>query len=309
MGIKKGDLSLISKTAPVEAKTVRNKREGPFIDTIRKLVKIPLANFGFAVIIIVLFCVFFAPWIAPCSPLEQNVDDRLAGISTQHLLGTDELGRDILSRIIYGSRISIVVSLGAVSFGAIIGVILGLLASYAGKWVDEILMRVMDALFAFPSLILAIGLVAGLGPSLINIIIAIGVANIPWMARIVRSQALSLKERDFVRAARSLGAGSLKIIFRHIWPNCAAPVIVQCTLGMAYAIIAEAALSFLGLGVPPPTPTWGMMLRLAFPLLHQAPLLSIVPGLAIFLLVLAFNFVGDALRDVLDPRLRGVIKW
>jgi peptide/nickel transport system permease protein len=168
---------------------------------------------------------------------------------------------------------------------------------------------VMDALFAFPSLILAIGLVAGLGPSLINIIIAIGVANIPWMARIVRSQALSLKERDFVRAARSLGAGSLKIIFRHIWPNCAAPVIVQCTLGMAYAIIAEAALSFLGLGVPPPTPTWGMMLRLAFPLLHQAPLLSIVPGLAIFLLVLAFNFVGDALRDVLDPRLRGVIKW
>jgi peptide/nickel transport system permease protein len=156
------------------------------------LVKIPLASFGFAVIFISLFCVFFVPWIAPYSPFEQNIDDRLVGISTQHLLGTDELGRDVVSRIIFGSRISIVVSLGAVSFGAVVGVILGLSAAYAGKWVDEILMRIMDAMFAFPSLILAIGLVAGLGPSLINIVIAIGVANIPWMARIVRSQALSL---------------------------------------------------------------------------------------------------------------------
>ena len=298
---------MVSTTVDIEAKATEKKGGGPFKDTVRKLIKIPLANFGFAVIFIVLICVIFAPWISPYGPFEQNVDDRLQGVSTSHLLGTDELGRDVLSRIIYGSRVSMVVSVGAVSFGAIVGVLLGLIAAYAGRWVDEIIMRVMDAMFAFPSLILAIGLVAVLGASLLNIVIAIGIANIPWMARIVRSQALSVREREFVKAARTVGAGSGRIIFYHIWPNCAAPVIVQATLGMAYAIMAEAALSFLGLGVPPPTPTWGMMLRLSFPVLRQSPLLSIAPGMAIFLLVLAFNFVGDALRDVLDPRLKGLI--
>ena len=298
---------MVSTDVDIKIETVDNKTAGPFIEAVRKLIKIPLANFGFAIIFIMLICVFFAPWISPYTPYEQNIDARLQGISMTHLLGTDELGRDVLSRIIYGSRVSIIISVGAVSFGAIVGVILGLIAAYSGKWVDEIIMRVMDAMFSFPSLILAIGLVAVLSASLINIVIALGVANIPWMARIVRSQALSVREREFVKAAKTVGAGSGRIIFYHIWPNCAAPVIVQATLGMAYAILAEAALSFLGLGVPPPTPTWGIMLRLSFPLLRQAPLLSIAPGMAIFLLVLAFNFVGDALRDVLDPRLKGLI--
>jgi len=200
-----------------------------------------------------------------------------------------------------------VVSLGAVGFGAVIGTSLGLISAYAGRRIDEVIMRVMDALFAFPSLIIAIALVAVLGASLFNLVIAIGVANIPWMARIARSQALAIKELVYVEAARTVGARNRRILFLHIWPNCTAPVIVQSTLGMAYAIMAEASLSFLGLGVPPPTPTWGTMLRASFPLLRMDPLLSIVPGVAIFLLVLAFNFVGDALRDVLDPRLRGLI--
>lgn len=279
----------------------------PFTTALKKMFKIPLAVFGMIVISIFLLCVIFAPWLAPKSPTAQNVDDRLQRPSFTYLLGTDELGRDVLSRIIYGSRVSIVVSVGAVSFGAFIGVALGLIAAYRGKWVDELIMRIMDALFAFPSLIIAIALVAVLGASLFNLVVAIGVANIPWMARIARSQALSVKELDYVEAARTVGAKKRRILFRHIWPNCTAPVIVQATLGMAYAIMAEASLSFLGLGVPPPTPTWGTMLRMSFPLLRLDPWLSIFPGVAIFLLVLAFNFVGDALRDVLDPRLRGLI--
>ena len=296
----------------VESKTTKSHpsahvRKKPSTEAIRKLFKIPLAVFGFAVITIVFLCVIFAPWLAPKSPTAQNVDDRLQRPSFTYLLGTDELGRDVLSRIIYGSRVSIVVSVGAVSFGAFIGVALGLIAAYRGKWVDEVIMRIMDALFAFPSLIIAIALVAVLGASLFNLVIAIGVANIPWMARIARSQALSIKELDYVEAARTVGARKRRILFRHIWPNCTAPVIVQGTLGMAYAIMAEAALSFLGLGVPPPTPTWGTMLRMSFPLLRLDPWLSIFPGVAIFILVLSFNFVGDALRDVLDPRLRGLI--
>ncbi len=283
------------------------KPKKPFTTALKKMLKIPLAVFGMTVISIFVLCVIFAPWLAPKSPTAQNVDDRLQRPSFSYPLGTDELGRDVLSRIIYGSRVSIIVSVGAVSFGAFIGVALGLFSAYSGKWVDEIIMRIMDALFAFPSLIITIGLVAVLGASLLNLVIAIGIANIPWMARIARSQALSIKELVYVEAARTAGAKKRRIIFYHIWPNCTAPVIVQATLGMAYAIMAEAALSFLGLGVPPPTPTWGTMLRMSFPLLRLDPWLSIFPGVAIFLLVLSFNFVGDALRDVLDPRLRGLI--
>lgn len=280
----------------------------PLLVNVKRLLRLPLACFGFVVLLIVVLSAILAPWVAPYDPLEQNIDARLQGPSGAHLLGTDELGRDVLSRIIYGSRISLLVGIGAVSFGTVVGVTLGLVAAYARGVLDEVIMRAMDAMFAFPSLILAIGLVAVLGGGLINVIVAIGVANIPWMARIVRSQALSVRERDFVTAARSVGGKDLHIIATHIWPNCAAPVIVQATLGMAFAVLTEAALSFLGLGVPPPTPTWGMMLRLSFPLLRTAPLLSIAPGVAIFLLVLALNFVGDALRDVLDPRLRGLIR-
>lgn len=277
------------------------------LTVIKKLFKLPLACFGVVVILIIIICGIFAPLIAPYDPFEINVSDRLLGPSTTHFLGTDELGRDMLSRIIYGSRISLIVSLGAVSISTFIGTGLGLMAAQWGGVFDDVIMRIMDAMLAFPSLVLALGLVASLGASIANIVIALGVATIPWMARVVRSQALSVKERDYVHAAQAVGGRDMHVIARHIWPNCTAPVIVQATMTMAWAILAEAGLSFLGLGAPLPAISWGMMLRLSFPLVRVAPSLPIIAGVAIFFTVLAFNFVGDALRDILDPRLRGLI--
>ena len=286
----------------------RRLRQRSVRDTFRKMFRIPLAAFGMVVIAIVIICAIFAPLLAPHDPKAMDLDNMLSGPSWKHLLGADQMGRDTLSRIIYGSRVALVVSLGAVSLGVILGVPIGLISAFFGGKVDEVIMRFMDALVAFPSLILAVGLIAVLGSSLYNVIIAIGIANIPWLARVVRSQALSVREMDYVMSARSIGASNSHIIGKYIWPNCAAPVIVQATLGMAYAVLTEAALGFIGVGVQPPTPTWGNMLQYAFGLLDRAPLLSIAPGMAIFLMVLAFNFVGDAARDVLDPRLRGFIR-
>jgi len=273
----------------------------------KRLLKIPLAVFGFAIILIIVFCAIFAPLISPYNPNAQS-KNYLQPPSATNLLGTDQLGRDVLSRTIYGSRVALIVSLGAISIGVVIGVPLGLIAGNSRGWIDEVIMRIMDALLAFPSLVIAIGLVAVLGSTLLNVIIAIGISNIPFIARIVRAQALQVREQPYIMASHSIGSSSWRVIFRHILPNSMAPVIVQSTLGMAYAILTEAALGFLGLGVPPPTPTWGNMLQFAFPVLDRAAYLSIVPGLAIFLLVLAFNFTGDALRDVLDPRLRGLFR-
>jgi peptide/nickel transport system permease protein len=199
------------------------------------------------------------------------------------------------------------VSLGAIGLGVAIGVPLGLIAVYFRGVVDDVIMRVMDALVVFPSLLIAVGLAAALGGSVSTVILAIGIANVPWMARVIRSQGLSIREQDFVAAALAGGVSHTRIIFKHILPNSVAPVIVQSTLSMGYAVLTEAALGFIGVGIQPPTPTWGNMLQQAFPMLEQQALLSIVPGVAIFLLVLSFNFVGDALRDVLDPRLKGVI--
>jgi peptide/nickel transport system permease protein len=282
------------------------RREIPFLETTKKLFRQPLAAFGFVIIFITVICAIFPTQIAPHDPDKQYLGHYMEPPSRTFLLGTDQLGRDTLSRVIYGARVALIISVGAVGLGVAIGTPIGLVSAYVRGWIDELLMRIMDAIVSFPSLIIAIALVAVLGGSLINVIIAIGVANIPWIARVVRSQALSIRERDFVTAARAVGAKDRRIIAVHLWPNSTAPVIVQGTLGMAYAILTEAGLGFLGLSVPPPTPTWGNMLQYAFPLLDRAPLLSIVPGMAIFLLVLAFNFVGDALRDVLDPRLRGL---
>jgi len=260
------------------------------------------------VIFIVLFCAIFASLIAPYNPIEQSPLDGLASPSREHLLGTDHLGRDELSRMIYGSRVALAVGIGAVALGAAIGMPLGLVAGYMGRLADDLIMRVMDALVAFPGLILTLALVAVFGRSERNLIAAIGLANVPWIARVVRAQVLSLREQDYVLAARSIGAGHLRIMGTHIFPNTLAPVIVQGTLGMGYAILAEASLSYIGAGIQPPTPTWGSMLQFAFGFLHKAPLLSVLPGIAIFLLVLAFNVLGDIFRDVLDPRLRGSVR-
>ena len=249
----------------------------------------------------------FAPLVVTVHPEEMDFDRLLVGISAEHWLGSDQLGRDTLSRLIYGARVALIVSFGAIGLGVLLGVPLGLISVYFRGFVDDVIMRFMDALVVFPSLLIAVGLAAALGGSLFTVILAIGIANVPWMARVVRSQALSIRELDFVAAAEAGGMGHFRIIYKHILPNSVAPVIVQSTLSMGYAVLTEAAFGFIGVGIQPPTPTWGNMLQQAFPMLEQQALLSVVPGLAIFLLVLSFNFVGAALRDVLDPRLRGVI--
>ena len=278
----------------------------PLIETIARVIRIPQAAFGLIIIILTVLSALLAPIIAPLEPEAMDFDYLLSGLSSEHLLGTDQLGRDTLSRLIYGARIALLVSVGSIGLGVLIGVPLGLIAVYFGGWTDDIIMRLMDSLVVFPSLLIAVALAAALGGSVTTIIIAIGVANIPWMARVIRSQGLSIREMDFVAAAEAGGMSPARIIFRHILPNSLAPVIVQSTLSMGYAVLVEATLGFIGVGVRPPTPTWGNMLYDAFPMLEQQPMLSIFPGLAIFLLVLSFNFVGDALRDVLDPRLKGI---
>ena len=278
----------------------------PLIETIARVIRIPQAAFGLIIIILTVLSALLAPIIAPLEPEAMDFDYLLSGLSREHLLGTDQLGRDTLSRLIYGARIALLVSVGSIGLGVLIGVPLGLIAVYFGGWTDDIIMRLMDSLVVFPSLLIAVALAAALGGSVTTIIIAIGVANVPWMARVIRSQGLSIREMDFVAAAEAGGMSPARIIFRHILPNSLAPVIVQSTLSMGYAVLVEATLGFIGVGVRPPTPTWGNMLYDAFPMLEQQPMLSIFPGLAIFLLVLSFNFVGDALRDVLDPRLKGI---
>lgn len=285
----------------------RTKPPSQWILATRKLLRIPRAVFGLVVLGIVFFCAVFAGYIAPFNPEEMDFSSLLTGPSAAHPLGTDQLGRDTLSRLIYGSQVALVVSIGAVTLGAVIGVPLGLISVYFRGWIDDVLMRAMDALTVFPSLLIAVGLAATLGSSLTTVVVAIGIANIPWISRIVRSQGLAVREQDYVSAAIAGGMGHFRVIFKHILPNTLAPVIVQATLGMGYAVLIEAGLGFIGVGVQPPTSTWGNMLQQAFPMLEQQPILSVVPGLAIFALVLAFNFIGDSLRDVLDPRLRGVI--
>ncbi len=278
----------------------------PFIETTTRVIRIPQAAFGLVIILLTVLSALLAPIIAPLEPEAMDFDYLLSGLSSEHLLGTDQLGRDTLSRLIYGARVALLVSVGSIGLGVLIGVPLGLIAVYFGGWTDDIIMRLMDSLVVFPSLLIAVALAAALGGSITTIIIAIGVANVPWMARVIRSQGLSIREMDFVAAAEAGGMSPARIILRHILPNSLAPVIVQSTLSMGYAVLVEATLGFIGVGVRPPTPTWGNMLYDAFPMLEQQPMLSIFPGLAIFLLVLSFNFVGDALRDVLDPRLKGI---
>jgi peptide/nickel transport system permease protein len=262
-----------------------------------------LVGTGLTILGIVVFCALFADVISPYAPNEQDYLAITEAPTAAHLLGTDDLGRDILSRIIYGSRISLLVGVIAVGIALALGVTLGLLAGYAGGIVDDVAMRVMDAVQAFPGLILALGITAALGPGIEKVMIAIGIVATPAIARLTRAQCLSIREREFVHAARVIGASPVKIVSRHIWPNVTAPIIVQATLLTATAILTEAGLSFLGVGVKPPTATWGSMLRTGSQYLEVAPWLAFAPGLAIFATVLAFNFVGDGLRRALDPRL------
>ena len=262
-----------------------------------------LVGSGLFVLVLVVLCAVFADVLAPYHPNEQDYLALTEAPSGAHLLGTDDIGRDVLSRIIYGSRVSLLVGVIAVGIAVALGVTLGLLAGYAGGLVEDVVMRIVDALQAFPGLILALGIAAALGPGIEKAMIAIGIVATPAMARLTRAQTLAIREREFVSAARVIGASPFDIVIRHIWPNVTAPIIVQATLLVATAIVTEAGLSFLGVGVVPPTPSWGSMIRTGSQYLEVAPWMSFAPGVVIFVTVLAFNFVGDGLRRALDPRL------
>lgn len=272
---------------------------------ILRLLSDPITAVAIFILLALFAIAILAPVIAPYDPADIDAFNTLQGPSAKHWLGTDENGRDTLSRLIYGSRVSLSVGFISVSIAVIAGVPLGLLAGYGGRAADAVIMRVMDALLAFPAIILALAIVAILGTGFYQLMVAIGITSVPLYSRLVRSQVLSLKQQDFVTAARATGVSVPRILFRHILPNATAPIIVAASLGLAFAILAEAGLSFLGLGVQPPTPTWGGMLQKALPRIYLAKELSIFPGLAIFITVLSLNIVGDALRDALDPRLRG----
>jgi peptide/nickel transport system permease protein len=290
-------------TLPVALRLPRAGRAA----TLRSLVRRnPRMFIGGTLITILIFVAAFAPFIAPFDPIQVRVADSLLPPgSGGHLLGTDDLGRDVLSRVIWGARISLSVGVISVSIGFLVGVSIGLVAGYLGGIFDLLAMRVIDALLAFPFLVLAIAITAALGPEIRNTMIAIGIVAVPAYARLTRGQVLSVRERDFVTAARTVGASPLRIVLRHIFPNITNPLVVQATLGTAGAILAEAALSFLGLGAQAPTPSWGLDINYSQRYLANLKWwMSAGPGIAIFLAVFAFNFLGDALRDALDPRLR-----
>ncbi len=269
---------------------------------VRRLARRGGAVFGFAVVVFFILIALLAPWLAPYDPVATSWSAVRAAPSAAHLFGADELGRDVLSRIIWGTRASILAGVVSVSISLALGVPIGMLAGYLGRWVDALISRVTDAMLACPFLILAIALAAFLGPSLTNAMIAIGISATPIFIRLTRAQVLAAKAEDYVEAARALGNPHLRIALRHILPNIVAPLIVQATLAIAAAVIAEASLSFLGLGQQPPAPSWGSMLNTARNYVDQAPWMAIWPGLSIFLLVLSFNLLGDGLRDALDPR-------
>lgn len=276
--------------------------ESPARRALRRFRQHKLAMFGLVVVVIFVAAALLAPWIAPFDPLETSWSRIRKAPSLTHLFGTDENGRDVLSRVLFGARASLMAGVIAVGGAVLIGVPVGLVAGLGGKWVDIVISRIADAMLSIPFLILAIALAAFLGPALENAMIAIAVSASPIFVRLARGMALEARSTDWVEAARALGNPLWRIGLRHVLPNIVPPLLVQATLAIAEAIIAEASLSFLGLGQQPPQPSWGSMLNSAQRFIENAPWLAIFPGLAIFLVVLAFNLVGDGLRDALDPR-------
>ncbi len=266
-----------------------------------------LALIGLALIVVLAISAALAPWLAPYDPARQSLIEKRAKPGAKYLLGADEFGRDILSRVIYGSRVALLVGVLSVTIALVGGLLMGTTAGYAGGWFDAVLMRGIDILLAFPYLLLALAIVAVLGPGALNTTIAVGIWGVPAVTRIVRGSVLALRETEYVGAARALGAPAPALLRRHILPNIVPSLVVYATLFMANAILLEAALSFLGLGVQPPTASWGLMVSTGRDVLLVAPHVATVPGLAIMVAVLAFNLVGDGLRDALDPRLRGAV--
>jgi peptide/nickel transport system permease protein len=270
----------------------------------RRLKRNRAAIAGGIIVLLFVFMAILAPLISPHPPNEGDLTKRLKPPSGEHLLGTDPLGRDLLSRVIHGARISLQIQIVSVSIALVIGTLLGMIGGYYGGKLDHLLMRLMDILLAFPGIFLAISIIAVLGPGLTNLMLAAGIYSIPQFARIVRGSILSLKEKEFIEAARAVGENDLNILFRYLLPNSMAPIIIQTTLRMATVLLTASGLSFLGLGVQPPTAEWGAMLSNARAYLITAPHVAMVPGLAIMLVVMGFNLFGDGLRDSLDPRLK-----
>jgi peptide/nickel transport system permease protein len=277
---------------------------GFYIEALKRLSQNKLANAAAVIIFINLLLALFAGLISPYDPTEMHAKQRLQAPSLEFLLGTDEFGRDILSRIIYGAQISLKVGLISVGIAIVFGVFLGLVSGYFRGIMDHAISRVMDVFFSFPDILLAIAIMAVLGSNLTNVMIAIGIVYIPIFARITRGSVLSLAQSQFIEAAKATGVRDWVIIWRHILPNIAAPIIVQSTLSLAFAILAEAALSYLGLGTQPPDPSWGLMLNTGRGFMEVAPWVAIFPGFAIMLTVLSFNILGDGLRDAFDPKLK-----
>ena len=274
-------------------------------DAVRRFARNRLALVGLAIVLVLVVIAALAPVLAPYDPAKQSLFEKRAKPGAKFLLGADEFGRDILSRVIYGTRVALLVGALAVLVAVAAGAIIGGIAGFAGGWLDATIMRGVEILLAFPYLLLAIAIVAVLGPGAVNTTLAVGIWGTPTVARMVRASVLSLKETEYVRAARALGAHGTVLVLRHIVPNLVPTLVVYATLFMANAILVEAALSFLGLGVQPPTPSWGLMVSTGRDVLMIAPHVATMPGLAIVVTILGFNLVGDGLRDALDPRMRG----
>ncbi|WJQ83168.1 nickel transporter permease [Brevibacillus brevis] len=297
----KVEIAPTNQAVPPIAEATRPSRWRTFY---RKLRKNKLAMVGGCIVIFYIAIALLAPFIAPHDPYEIDLVNKLKSPSSEHWMGTDDKGRDVLSRLLYGTQLSMSVGFVAVFIGAFFGIILGLLSGYYGGWVDTVISRIIDVLLAFPGILLSLAIVSALGPSLFNVMIAVGIFSIPVFARIVRGSTLTVKKLEYIDAIRSLGANDFTIIFRHIFPNILSPIIVQATMRLATAILSAAGLSFLGLGAQPPLPEWGAMLSNGRDFLFTAPHLAMFPGFAIATLVLGFNIFGDGLRDALDPRMK-----
>lgn len=280
------------------------KSRSQFWTVIRALSKNKMALLGLVILLLLLFAGIFANVIAPYNFAKQDLAHAFEQPSTRHILGTDEFGRDIFSRIVYGARMSLLIGFVSVGIAVVIGGSLGAAAGYYGRKVDNVIMRIMDVLLAIPQILLAIAIVAALGTGLMNLMIAVGISSVPTYARIVRASVLTIREEEYIEAAKASGTGNTKIIVKHILPNCMAPVIVQVTLGIAGAILTAAGMSFIGLGIQPPNPEWGNMLSSGRDYIRDCAYMTIFPGLAIVITVLSLNLLGDGLRDALDPKLR-----
>lgn len=280
------------------------KRRSQIGEIVRRIRKNKTATFGLIMILVLIFTAVFANFLAPYHYDDQDLDRRFLKPSLSHLFGTDEFGRDIFSRVIYGSRISLLVGFIAVGISLILGGILGSIAGYYGGTLDNIIMRLMDIALSIPQILLAIAIAASLGPGLVNLMIAVGISSTPKYARVIRASILSIKNQEFIEAAKAVGCSDFRIITKHILPNCLAPIIVQTTFGVAVAILSAAALSFIGLGIQPPNPEWGAMLSRGRKYIRDYPHLAIFPGMAIMVVILALNLFGDGLRDATDPRLK-----